>query len=864
MKYHKYLEKQIKKHLPDTWSEKPEIEAFLEAINDSFHDFEKDKELTNHAFKMSEEEYAEVNENLKKILDTQNQTFMEVKQALSTINPAIKTDQHTDILNITEILNAELAKSKELQYLNEKILATSLNAIICFDLNGKITYWNASAEEVFGYTQKQSAKIPFPKIIAEPCRTHFMDGIEAYLESGDYKVFTGIKQAGGLTQSGAVKNLEMHVFPVENEQNTWFCAFIQDKTESILAQKKLQEQEERYRNMINNINLGLIEVDNNEKVTFLNPSFSNISGYSEEDLMGKKLSNTLQLSKESRKMIQDKKVLRKTGVADQYEIMVKNKNGSVRWWVISGSPRYDDQGNIVGSIGIHLDVTDRKKLETKLIQAKELAERNSNIKESILNTMSHEIRTPLNGIMGMLKELSKQELPTESSKPLEYSIVASDHLMSIVNNILDYSQLEAGKMKLHYQPHNLSHSIEKILQILGVKIREKNLEVSVHKSLKNNHIMDAMKLEQILFNIVGNAIKFTDQGNIEIHCEARPLQAHKELLNIRVKDTGIGMDTDTLENIFTQYSQGNTQTQTGQKGTGLGMAITKELVQLMEGEIQVESQLGKGTSFTVSLPLEIHKGALAIPNNQDLPSLDLRGKSILLVDDEELNLLVLENALKSTSALLDTASNATETLQKIKEKDYDLILLDLFLPDKNGNELAKILKQNPEFSSPIIGMSANVNEKYIESCYEAGMVEYILKPFDEKDLHSKIESVLMKENVQLYDLSQLLSMSRGNQEFIDKMINIFIKNARVAADNIGNAIQTKNLTEVQNILHKIKPSVHTLQIQPVMDTVAFFEQIEEGSNWSDAIESPLTKMQETLYTVANQMEVSSKIQTNIP
>ncbi len=858
MKYHKYLNKQIKKHIPSDWHQKPEFVSFLNAINDTFIDYEKDKILNNHAFKISEEEFIEVNKNLKANLKKQDHSLKEIKQALEIINPNVSTESHTDILNIAELLNTELSNSKALKDLNEKILITSLNAIICFDIEGSISYWNPAAEYLFGYKEAEAKKIPFSQLIAEPCRTHFGDGIKAYFDEGNREVFNGIKEAGGITQKGDIRNLEMHVFPVENEAQVWFCAFIQDKTESFQASKKLKLQEERYRNMINNINLGLIEVDNDEKVIFLNQSFSNISGYSPEELVGKRLSETLQLSKESIKLIQEKKEMRNKGVSDQYEIMVKNKNGEVRWWVISGSPSIDDEGNIKGSVGIHLDVTERKKLENKLRQAKEEAEKNLNIKESILNTMSHEIRTPLNGIVGMLQELSQHNLPTESQKPLEYSMLASDHLMSIVNNILDYSKLEAGQAVLHYEPHDFQISLSKISKILDTKLREKNLSLVVENQLTKFYQLDSLKVEQILFNIIGNAIKFTDKGTINVQCSSEKATDNKEYLTIKIQDTGIGMNEETVKNIFSKYSQAKGQKSSGQKGTGLGMAITKELVDLMKGSIEVESTINQGTTFTLSLPVEIYEGELIPGRSETSQKYDFTGKSVLVVDDAELNLIVAENTLKPTNAQISFAKSAEETLSKLENDSFDLILLDLFLPDINGDELSDKILNELNYKIPIIGMSANSNSQLINSCLEKGMQDYVLKPFTEEEVLSAIKKVFKEETPTIFNLEQLQVMSRGNQEFIHKMLAIFCKNSEQAIQQLEPVLKNHSFEDIKSILHKLKPSIHTLQINKGIEVISYFEGRENSEPWNEKDTKAIKDFIATLKKVNETLPCFSK------
>ncbi len=820
MNYHRLLERQIKKFLPPEFKDNESLLPFLDTINAFYVDYERDKEINAHAFQTSEEEFFEVTKHLENLIRQKNESLNGIKKALKTINPEVDLSEETNLVEVSDLLNNEINKNKALEALNQKILTSALNAIMYFDDQGNISFWNREAERIFGYSREEALKMNFLSILSDACQIRFKKGFQSFLEEGNNDMFNQIRDSVGVTKEGKEIFLELFTIPIETENQYMFCAFIQDKTESTLAHRQLKQQEERYRNLINNINLGLIEVDNEEKVIFLNQSFTNISGFTLEDLKGKPLSDHLMLSKESRDLIEKKKNLRTSGKSDQYEIMVKNKKGEVRWWNISGSPTLDDRGNITGSVGIHLDVTERKKLEFNLIKAKEQAEQNLNMKESILATMSHEIRTPLNGILGTLREAHRLNKNDEIRKQLDYSIIASDHLMSIVNNILDYSKLEAGQMQVNYKPNKLENSFNKVLKILEPKFNEKNLNVTFQNEIEENYFFDHVKLEQILFNIIGNAIKFTDQGKIQIHCTSKAINKNRHQIHFQISDSGIGMDQQMIDQLFTKYSQGVVdESQTKQKGTGLGMAITKELTDLMGGKIEVESTPRKGSTFKFEFEMEVYHGSIQSDQVLNEEATRFQGLRILVVDDNEMNRLVAENALKYTNCELDFAVDAKSTFDCIHQNEYDIILLDLFLPDKNGNEITEILRKEKGLETPIIGMSANINQNYVDKCINAGMNQYLLKPYTEKELIEAINAHVSLEKKSPYDLSGLETMSQGNQEFVHKMIEIFIRNTQDNIKNIKEAILQEDTQAIHQILHRMKPSVNTLKVEKAIPII---------------------------------------------
>jgi two-component system, sensor histidine kinase len=414
------------------------------------------------------------------------------------------------------------------------------------------------------------------------------------------------------------------------------------------AEYTLKIREEKYRSIIDNMNLGLLEVDTEEKILFANQCFCDMCGYELDELLGKRAAEIFAKG-ENIELMERKNEERRRGTSDAYEIVVKDKRGRVRWWLVSGAPRFNDNGDLVGSIGIHLDITDQKQLEFELTVAREQAEQSTRSKEVFLANMSHEIRTPMNAILGMSNQLAKTTLTKRQQFFLDTINSASENLLVIINDILDLSKIEAGKLSLEQIAFEPREVIKRAIQVLIHKAEEKGLVLSnSYFDDKASHVLlgDPYRLNQVLLNVLNNAIKFTEKGKVDIRLTVVNEARLSQTIRIDVEDTGIGMDENFKNTLFEKFSQEEASVTRQFGGTGLGMSICKELIELMDGEILVESKKGLGT--TISFVVNFPKGEV-----EDLPSKEafvadesmLSGKKILVVDDNEINRLVATTIL---------------------------------------------------------------------------------------------------------------------------------------------------------------------------------------------------------------------------
>jgi len=471
-----------------------------------------------------------------------------------------------------------------------------------------------------------------------------------------------------------------------------------------------------------------------------------MSGYTKEELIGKQASK-LFVTGDQQDLMKSKNDSRRRGIVDAYEISVRNKNGQLKWWLISGAPLYNDKREIIGSIGIHLDITNKKALEEELLASREQAQSSAKAKQAFLANMSHEIRTPMNAILGMSRQLQKTNLNGDQQLYLDTINNAGEHLMVIINDILDISKIEAGKLTLEKIGFDFRDVIKNTVEVMQLRASEKGLLIKTKIDDKITSVLngDPYRLKQILFNLLSNAIKFSEKGNVCIDCELLEQDKAIQRIQIKVTDNGVGMTEEFLKNLFQSFTQEDKSVTRKFGGTGLGMTITKQLTELMGGYVKVESEKNVGTTFILSIPFE--KGVpadLPAAAVMDTDSTILKDKKILLVEDNQTNRLIAKITLRPYGVLLTESVNGLEAVEAVAKNSFDLVLMDMQMPEMDGLEATKIIRQQLKSTVPIIALTANAIKGESEKCFEVGMDDFLSKPFNEDDLIAKIAGWLSR------------------------------------------------------------------------------------------------------------------------
>ncbi len=499
---------------------------------------------------------------------------------------------------------------------------------------------------------------------------------------------------------------------------------------------------------------------------------------------------------------------------------------------------------------------------------KEVAERTARLKHQFMANMSHEIRTPMNAIIGMARLLLTKEPREDQLKYLNAIQMSADNLLVIINDILDFSKIEAGKVELEHIDFSLREVIHSVRDMLMLKAEEKHISFRtiVNDEIPRRLTGDPTRLNQILINLAGNAVKFTERGYVEVHVSLRRQEGNKLWLIFDVTDTGIGISPDYLNSIFDSFTQAGSDTTRKFGGTGLGLAICRQLTSLMGGEISVISEMGKGTTFTAILPFDLPESQEEGVRHSMLDAVSMRRLNtmkVLLVEDNEFNRMVAEDTLKELipGVRLDAAINGQEAVDQLRKEMYDVVLMDIQMPVMDGITATKVIRKelpSPQKNVPIIAMTANVLQEDVQLYFDAGMNGFVSKPFNPEELLLKMDEVMAgsipasEQKVtpvaqkpeapplpvlpdKVTDMQFLKTLTGGNEEKMNKYIRMFLENAPKLLDNIDKAMAIKDYPTVKIAAHSLKPQLSYMGVKEDVSKIFMIEQSAGASAHFDAL-----------------------------
>jgi PAS domain S-box-containing protein len=646
--------------------------------------------------------------------------------------------------DITERKRAEKTLQERTTYLSALIENSPL-AIVAHDSQGRIQMCNPAFERLFQYRQEEILGAQLDDLV-----------IPAELLS-EAREYTRRVMAGEALQAtprrcrkdGTLMDVELHCVPL-SLGGTLVGAYVlyQDITERKRAEKALQERTTYLSALIENSPLAIVGHDSQGRVQMCNPAFERLFQYRQEEILGAQLD---ELIAPAELLSEGSEYTRRVVAGEAFQVATRRcrKDGTLMDVELHCVP-LSVGGKLVGAYGLYQDITERKRAAQALQQAKEAAEAASRAKSEFLANMSHEIRTPLNGIIGMTELALDTDLAPEQREYLMMVQESADSLLMVINDILDFSKIEVGKLALDFIDFKLRDCLGSTMKALAVRAHQKGLELAfrVPPEVPDELVGDPTRLRQVVLNLAGNAIKFTEQGEVVLRVRLRSQTEEDMRLHFAVSDTGIGIPVDKQQMIFEAFSQVDGSTTRKYGGTGLGLAISSQLVEAMGGRIWVESEPGKGSTFHFTARFGLSK--IAPPRAVPRVAVNLRGMPVMAVDDNATNLRILEEILvhwQMKPALANGGWTALAAMGRALDagKPFPLVLIDAQMPDMDGFALAERIRQNPRLAGATIMMLTSAGRPGDAArCRELGIAAYLVKPIKQSELLDAILIALSK------------------------------------------------------------------------------------------------------------------------
>ncbi|MCD0486779.1 PAS domain-containing protein [Pedobacter sp. MC2016-14] len=653
------------------------------------------------------------------------------KEGLQTVAMEVMT--HISLKKTVLDLKAKSKRFEEMSFVASKVN----NAIVINDANNRVTWVNAAFEKITGFTLDDLAGKRLGDLITGPDTD--LDLLEKAREQINSNQSFTVDLLAYRKDKKPIWLSIYNTMILDDDGNT------EAEVEIILditAKKQNEEQLQILSLVASKTNNGVNICDRDGYTTWVNQSLELLTGYSFEELQGKQIGDLLsandaglQLALESRK-----KSLNKQSFSIEVEVV--KKDGTPLWLSVTNTPIVNDKGQVERQIDLIVDITERKQVEREMLEAKEQALQLSEAKEMFLSVMSHEIRTPLNAVLGMTYLLLDNDPKPSQIDDLNILKFSSENLLSIINDILDFTKIETGNLVLESRAFDLKTLANDIITSLQVNVKKNSnvLRLKLDERLPDQVVGDRTRLYQILMNLLGNAIKFTENGKIELHIRLEEESAEHVALYFEVSDTGIGIPEDKLSYVFESFTQAKTDISRQYGGTGLGLAITKKLLKLYQSEINVQSEEGKGSVF--SFVIAFKKTDVLAAHNQLAEQPDaFLGKRILVVDDNEINILIAKRILGKWGLITESAATGYEAINKIKTEQYDLVFMDIKMPGIDGFEATMIIRElsGSYFKSlPVIALTASTLHSDEHKFKEAGMNGHILKPFHPEEIKKQL------------------------------------------------------------------------------------------------------------------------------
>ena len=757
----------------------------------------------------------------------------------------IQDEQGKNHLILGTVLDVtQLEENQEALEKTEAIIRTAFNynnnfGICILDKNFKILEFNEeTASRVISWRGIELRKgTNFQEVMHPETAARFVPILNKALK-GESTVF----EYQPRTENGNEVWAEFVIGPVKNQQGEVLGILI---IAVDITQRKQHEK------IIANLSLVASHTDNavmisdrKHRVEWVNEAFVRQTGFKLSEIKGKYPKEFMLSAYTDSQMLSKLNNALREGRSFNNELQLSTRNAGDIWVQLTINPVYNKFNKVERFISVYTDLTQRKRFEEQLEEAKITAEQSVEAKDHFLSTMSHELRTPLNGVIGLTYHLLQNEPRQDQQEDLQTLKFSAENLLSLINDILDFSKIEAGKVKLQQLPFNLRdilrslhHSFVSQAETKGLK-----LKLNIAPDVPAELIGDSVRLTQILTNLLGNALKFTHHGQICLRVSCQQQNQDLVQLLIEVEDTGIGIEEEKLNTIFLKFEQATQLTSNYYGGTGLGLAIAKQLVELQGGKIEVDSVLEVGTHFKVQLPYSLGTKAnlkeIALNHTTSQPDLDFDNLNVLIAEDNKVNQAVAKKFLQNWDIKYIIAENGKEAVEAARQQVFNLILMDLQMPVMDGFEATKQIRALSEFNykhTPIIAITAGGNAGTQNRLIEAGLDDMLLKPFTPDQLLTVLKKGLKfaedhsrettpsetmnnttpdkkKNGSEVLDISGIVTVAGGDAEFVQELLNLYVQQFTDIPLEIEAAQISKDRLQLRRIFHKLRPSVVMLKV----------------------------------------------------
>jgi PAS domain S-box-containing protein len=731
------------------------------------------------------------------------------------------------------------------------IIDSVSSAVFTPDESGYFSFSSKRAYQLTGYQDDEVLGMHFSELVDPEWKEMVFNN---YFQQWMNAITETVYEFPIITKNGNRKWVEQcAVLMLENQKPIGFHCIVRDISDKKLIQTELEaselnrkHQQFQLQSILEHTTSIIYIKDLQGKYLVANKRFLEVLQVTNEQVIGHDdyhFSNQEQADYFSNL---DQEVLR-TRKPIEVEQVIEGKNGPINLLLVK-FPLFDQHNNLFGISGIATDISERTQYQKELIAARQSAEHAKLLQEQFLANMSHEIRTPMNGIQGMTNLLLETVLDGQQKKYATIVKRSVNNLLVIINDILDFSKIQAGKLSIE----NIGFDVREVLQSIDAmfahRLKKKQLELlfQIDSNVPDFLSGDPYRLNQILVNLVGNAIKFTESGRVTVGVQVVEQKNQAYLMRFSIKDTGIGIPADKIGSVFDSFAQAGSDVARKYGGTGLGLSISKQLIELQKGNIWVESILGEGSEFCFEIPYheaaaETVTGLMRI-HDMDFSKM-LQGKKVLIAEDNYVNQVLIEHVLQNVGVITSIVSNGKEAIAQLKVKnDFDLILMDLQMPIMDGYKTTNFIRKQLEIKIPIIAMTATAMKGELEKCLEVGMTDYMSKPFEFVDLYKKLCQVLKinvvsddqnetslaavenKVEKKLYDLSFLSRITKKNE--LIAILKPLIKNLNSETALMEIAMENGAWVELKALAHKIKGSVGFLKADELYQTL---ENIENAS-----------------------------------